>query len=131
MKPVTWNPDGSFNLELEGFSLSGCRSLVRSGSDGERAPAWEIAEEDDAGMRLTAADPLGRLELAFDWSGSEKVTIQLSVELAAENVEYHLIPLALPVLEADHLVSQGPGMDAAGRSPFPQRNPPCWRDIIC
>lgn len=119
MKPVTWNPDGSFNLELEGFSLSGCRSLVRSGSDGERAPAWEIAEEDDAGMRLTAADPLGRLELAFDWSGSEKVTIQLSVELAAENVEYHLIPLALPVLEADHLVSQGPGMGRCRSIAFP------------
>lgn len=122
MRPIIWNPDGSFDLDLDGFPLRGCRALLRSGSGAEREPAWKITQEDSAGMRLTANDPLGKLELTFDCSDSDKVTIQMSVELAEENAEYHLIPLALPMLAADHLVSQGPGMGRCRSIAFPAMN---------
>ncbi len=122
MKPLFWNQDGSFDIELDGFSLPGCRALVRVGGDAERAPAWRIAKEEETGLRLSAADPLGELELVFDWSRVGELAVQLSVLLAGETPEYHLIPLALPVLRADHLVSQGPGMGRCRSIAFPAQS---------
>ncbi len=123
---VNFLDNARFKLELPGFVLDNCRSLAIVDSKEEVALNWEIRNNYPDYLQLGCINSLGEWLMDFSQAenrdGVKGVSLSMSVKLNKFQPHLEILPIVVPEMQLDHLLSQGAAMGRCRSVKFPQAN---------